>query len=71
MEYGDNCWVAITEARIEIMLIYIGTNGIPISLQPNLYCSGEPETGVKASFHDESYTPWRVLMIGNSRLYRI
>ncbi len=27
---------------------------------------GEPEDGVKARFSDEVYTPWRVLMIGET-----
>jgi len=68
MEYGNNCWVAITEARIEnYAAFYIGTNGNPNQLTTKLVpVPGEPETGVKVRFYDEVYTPWRVLMIGET-----
>jgi len=68
MEYGNNCWVAITEAKIDnYAAFYIGTNGIPNQLTTKLVpIPGEPETGVKVRFEDEVYTPWRVLMIGET-----
>ena len=68
MEYGNNCWVAITEAKIEnYAAFYIGTNGSPNQLTTKLVpVPGEPETGVKVRFSDEVYTPWRVLMIGET-----
>jgi alpha-glucosidase len=68
MEYGNNCWVAITEAKIEnYAAFYIGTNGSPNQLTTKLVpVPGEPEAGVKVRFSDEVYTPWRVLMIGET-----
>ena len=68
MEYGNNCWVAITEAKIDnYAAFYIGTNGNPNQLTTKLVpVPGEPETGVKVRFADEVYTPWRVLMIGET-----
>jgi alpha-glucosidase len=68
MEYGNNCWVALTEATIDnYAAFYIGTNGSPNQLTTKLVpVPGEPETGVKVRFADEVYTPWRVLMIGES-----
>jgi alpha-glucosidase len=68
MEYGNNCWVAITEAKIEnYAAFYIGTNGTPNQLTTKLIpIPGEPENGVKVRFDDEVYTPWRVIMIGES-----
>jgi alpha-glucosidase len=68
MEYGNNCWVAITEAKIEnYAAFYIGTNGTSNQLTTKLVpLPGEPETGVKVRFADEVYTPWRVLMIGET-----
>jgi alpha-glucosidase len=68
MEYGNNCWVAITEAKIEnYAAFYIGTNGNTNQLITKLVpVPGEPENGVKVRFNDEVYTPWRVLMIGES-----
>jgi len=68
MEYGNNCWVAITEAKIDnYAAFYIGTNGTPNQLTTKLVpIPGEPETGVKVRFEDEVYTPWRVLMIGET-----
>jgi alpha-glucosidase len=68
MEYGDNCWVAITEAKIEnYAAFYIGTNGVSNQLVTKLVpVPGEPETGVKVRFNDEVYTPWRVMMIGEN-----
>ncbi len=66
MEYGNNCWVAITEAKIDnYAAFYIGSNGNTNQLTTKLVpVPGEPETGVKVRFNDEVYTPWRVLMIG-------
>lgn len=68
MDYGQNCWVAITEAKIDHYPgFYIGTNGINNQLTTKLVpLPGEPENGVKALFNDELITPWRVLMIGDS-----
>ena len=68
MEYGNNCWVALTEAKIEnYAAFYIGTNGTANQLTTRLVpVPGESETGVKVRFDDEVYTPWRVLMIGDS-----
>ena len=68
MEYGNNCWVAITEAKIEnYAAFYIGTNGKSNQLTTKLVpVPGEPENGVKVRFSDEVYTPWRVLMIGDN-----
>jgi alpha-glucosidase len=68
MEYGSNCWVAITEAKIEnYAAFYIGTNGTTNQLTTKLVpVPGESENGVKVRFNDEVYTPWRVLMIGES-----
>jgi len=68
MEYGDNTWVAITEAKIDnYAAFYIGTNGTPNQLTTKLVpVPGESETGVKVRFADEVYTPWRVVMIGEN-----
>jgi alpha-glucosidase len=68
MEYGNDCWVAITEAKItNYAAFYIGTNGTPNQLATKLVpIPGEPENGVKVRFSDEVYTPWRVLMIGET-----
>ena len=68
MEYGDNTWVAITEAKIDnYAAFYIGTNGTPNQLTTKLVpVPGESETGVKVRFADEVYTPWRVIMIGEN-----
>jgi alpha-glucosidase len=68
MDYGNNCWVAITEAKIEnYAAFYIGTNGTSGQLTTKLVpIPGEPESGVKVRFSDEVYTPWRVLMIGET-----
>jgi alpha-glucosidase len=68
MEYDKNCWVAITEAKIDnYAAFYIGTNGNPNQLTTKLVpVPGEPESGVKVRFDDEVYTPWRVLMIGDT-----
>jgi len=68
MDYGNNCWVAITEANINnYAAFYIGTNGTPNQLATKLVpLPGEPESGVKVRFADEVYTPWRVLMIGDT-----
>jgi alpha-glucosidase len=68
MEYGNNCWVAITEAKIDnYAAFYIGTNGITNQLTTKLVpVPGEAENGIKVRFNDEVYTPWRVLMIGET-----
>jgi alpha-glucosidase len=68
MDYGNKCWVAITEAEIEnYAAFYIGTNGASNQLITKLVpIPGEPENGVKVRFDDEVYTPWRVLMIGET-----
>ena len=68
MKYGDKCWVAITEAKIEnYAAFYIGTNGTPCQLETKLVpIPGESESGVKVRFNDEVYSPWRVVMIGET-----
>ena len=68
MDYGNNCWVAITEAKIEnYPAFYLGTNGTKGYLTTKLVpIPGEPETGVKARFSDEVFTPWRVIMVGDN-----
>jgi alpha-glucosidase len=68
MDYGNNCWVAITEAKIDnYAAFYIGTNGTAGQLTTKLVpVPGEPEPGVKVRFADEVCTPWRVLMIGET-----
>jgi alpha-glucosidase len=68
MEYGNNCWVAISEAKIDnYAAFYIGTNSAANQLTTKLVpVPGEPEAGVKVRFSDEVCTPWRVLMIGET-----
>jgi alpha-glucosidase len=68
MDYGNNTWVAITEAKIDnYAAFYLGTNGNKNQLTTKLVpVPGESETGVKVRFNDEVYTPWRVLMIGET-----
>jgi alpha-glucosidase len=68
MEYSKECWVAITEAKIDnYAAFYIGTNGKTNQLTTKLVpVPGESETGVKVRFADEVYTPWRVIMIGET-----
>lgn len=68
MEYGNNCWVAITEANIDnYSAFYVGTNGTNNHLTTKLApVPGEPENGVKVVFDDDLFTPWRALMIGDS-----
>jgi alpha-glucosidase len=68
MDYGNNCWLAITEAKIDnYAAFYIGTTGTSNQLTTKLVpLPGEPEDGVKVRFADEVYTPWRVLMIGDT-----
>jgi alpha-glucosidase len=68
MEYGENTWVAITEAKNDnYAAFYIGTNGTQNQLTTKLVpIPGESETGVKVRFADEVYTPWRVIMIGEN-----
>ena len=68
MDYGDKCWVAITEAVIDnYPAFYLGTNGKQNILTTKLVpLPGEEESGVKARFDDEVYTPWRVAMIAET-----
>jgi len=68
MEYGNSCWVAITEAKIDnYAAFYLGTNGNTNQLSTKLVpLPGELENGVKVRFSDEVFTPWRVLMIGET-----
>jgi alpha-glucosidase len=68
MDYGNNCWVAITEANItNYAAFYLGTNGKENNLTTKLSpLPGEEESGVKVRFNDEVFTPWRVLMIGDN-----
>lgn len=68
MEYGNHCWVAVTEAQIDnYAAFYIGTNGMPNHLTTKLVpYFGEPESGIKVRCADEVLTPWRVVMIGDS-----
>ena len=68
MDYGNQCWVAITEANIDnYPAFYIGTTGVGNVLTTKLApLPGELVTGVKARFDDEVCTPWRVIMIGDS-----
>ena len=68
MEYGNGCWVALTEARIDnYAAFYIGTTGTPGQLTTKLVPSpGENENGIKVRFNDEVCTPWRVIMIGET-----
>jgi alpha-glucosidase len=68
ISYDDNCWMAITEAKIDnYAAFYIGTNGTPNHLTTKLVpLPGESEDGVKVRFDDDIYTPWRVLMIGQN-----
>jgi alpha-glucosidase len=68
MDYGNNCWVAITEAKIfNYPAFYIGTNGTKGNLTTKLVpIPGEPEAGVKARFSDEVFTPWRVIMVADN-----
>jgi alpha-glucosidase len=68
MEYENNLWAAITEAKIDnYAAFYIGTNGTSNQLTTKLVpVPGEPENGVKVRFNDEVYTPWRVIMIGET-----
>lgn len=68
MDYGNNCWMAITEAKIDNYPgAYLGTTGktnlLTCKLAP---LPGEPEAGIKVSFRDEATSPWRVLMIGEN-----
>ncbi len=68
LDYGNQCWVAITEAVIDnYPAFYIGTNGKQNVLTTKLVpLPGEDEAGVKARFNDEVYTPWRVIMVGDN-----
>jgi alpha-glucosidase len=68
MQYNNNLWVALTEAKIDnYAAFYIGTNGTACQLTTKLVpLPGEPENGVKVRFNDEVSTPWRVLMIGET-----
>lgn len=68
LEYEDHVWLAITEANIDnYPAFYIGTNGFANQLTTKLVpLPYEDEKGSKARFDDEVYTPWRVVMIGDS-----
>jgi alpha-glucosidase len=68
LEYEDKVWLAITEANIDnYPAFYIGTNGFANQLTTKLVpLPNEDEEGSKARFDDEVYTPWRVVMIGDS-----
>ncbi len=67
MEYGNNCWVAVTEAKIEnYPAFYIGRSASNKLITKLVPIPGETEDGVKVRFNDEVYTPWRVLMIGET-----
>ena len=68
MDYGNQCWVAITEAVIDnYPAFYMGTNGKQNILTTKLApLPGEDSDGVKARFDDEVYTPWRVIMISET-----
>jgi alpha-glucosidase len=68
IEYPDSCWLAITEAKIEnYPAFFIGTNGSRNQLTTRLVpLPGEHENGGKVRFDDEVFTPWRVLMIGDT-----
>jgi len=68
MDYGDKCWVAISEADINnYPAFYIGTTGKQNVLTTKLVpLPGEEAEGVKARFDDEVSTPWRVVMIGDT-----
>jgi alpha-glucosidase len=68
MDYGNKCWVAITEAKIDnYAAFYIGTNGVSNQLTTKLVpLPGEAEDGVKVRFSDEVCTPWRVVMTGEN-----
>jgi alpha-glucosidase len=68
MDYGNNCWVAITEANIDNYSgFYIGTDGLTNHLTTKLVpFPGEPENGIKVRFDDDIVTPWRILMVGET-----
>ena len=68
MDYGNDCWVAITEANIDnYAAFYMGTTGQTNELTTKLVpIPGEPENGSKVRFDDDIYTPWRVIMIGQN-----
>jgi alpha-glucosidase len=68
LEYEKNFWAAITEAKIDnYAAFYIGTNGTTNQLTTKLVpLPGEAETGVKVRFADEVYTPWRLIMVGET-----
>ncbi len=68
MDFGQDCWMAITEAKIDNYPgFYLGTSGASNQLTTKLApLPGEAEEGVKALFGDELFTPWRVLMVGST-----
>lgn len=68
MDYGNNLWVAITEAKIDnYSAFYIGTTGKTNQLTTKLVpVPGEKEEGIKVRFDDDIFTPWRVIMIGKN-----
>ncbi len=68
MDFGQDCWMAITEAKIDNYPgFYLGTSGASNQLTTKLApLPGEAEDGVKALFGDDLFTPWRVMMVGNT-----
>lgn len=68
MDYGKDCSVAITEAKIDnYSAFYLGTTGTTGELTTKLVPAlGESELGIKVRFDDDIYTPWRVILIGDS-----
>lgn len=68
MDYGNNLWVAITEAKIRnYPAFYLGTTGTKSVLTTRLVpLPGENEDGIKARSSDDITTPWRVIMIGET-----
>ena len=68
MEAAPDCWIALTEAKLDNYAgFYLGTTGDSNVLTTKLVpYPGELEEGIKVRFSDELYTPWRVVMVGNS-----
>jgi alpha-glucosidase len=68
IDFGADCWMAITEAKIEnYSAFYLGTTGKTNQLTTKLVpFPGESEDGIKVMFNDEVLTPWRVLIIGKT-----
>ena len=68
MEYGDNVWVALTEANIDdYSAFYVATtetrNVLTTRLAPY---PGESEGGICVRSDDDIVTPWRVIMVSDS-----